>query len=345
MALIACPQCDHQISDKALACPKCGFSLNISIKESAQSNLDFKPRIDDALAAKISAIKEFFSGKVAQSSVITDFDNVEKKPRFNKLQIRLIIVGLALLTIAIIVGLIVKKAQANYNEARNYYERGLLKTELRDYQGAIVNFTEAIRLKPDSAGSYFYRGKAKATIDIKDYQGAIADYTEAIRLKPAYVDGYFERASAKSALKDDQGVIADYTEGIRLKPDDSYGYYLRGFYKAFQLKEKDYQGAIADYTEAIRLSPTDDGFYFSRASAKSDLKDYQGAIADYTEAIRLKPDDADYYRFRGEKKVSLGDRQGGFADYRIALKIHKQKGEDSSYVENLLRGEKTVKSK
>jgi len=238
MALIACPQCDHQISDKALACPKCGFSLNISIKESAQSNLDFKPRIDDALAAKLSEIKELFSGKVAQSSVITDFDNVEKKPRFNKLQIRLIIAGLALLTIAIIVGLIVNKAQANYNEARNYeakkyFESGLAKNRSKDYQGAIADFTEAIRLDPNDGYAYSFRGKAKA--DLKDYQSAIADYNEAIRLDPN--DGYVYslRGDTKVSLGDQKGGFSDYR--IALKMHKQKG--ERSFSLLLELKLRD----------------------------------------------------------------------------------------------------------
>jgi hypothetical protein len=41
MALIPCPSCNHHISDKALACPKCGISKNSRITKS-QTEIDFK---------------------------------------------------------------------------------------------------------------------------------------------------------------------------------------------------------------------------------------------------------------------------------------------------------------
>jgi tetratricopeptide (TPR) repeat protein len=61
-----------------------------------------------------------------------------------------------------------------------------------------------------------------------DNQGAIADYTEAIRLKPDYAHAYNNRGNAKSALGNFQGAIADYTEAIRLKPDFANARYNLG---------------------------------------------------------------------------------------------------------------------
>ena len=50
----------------------------------------------------------------------------------------------------------------------------------------------------------------------KDYQGAIADYNEAIRLNPTYAKAYYNRGLAKYKLEDKQGAIADYRESARL---------------------------------------------------------------------------------------------------------------------------------
>jgi len=54
--------------------------------------------------------------------------------------------------------------------------------ESGDYDKAIAELTEAIRLYPNSDGAYLMRGK---TYFVKqDYDKAIADYTQAIRLEP-----------------------------------------------------------------------------------------------------------------------------------------------------------------
>jgi len=61
--------------------------------------------------------------------------------------------------------------------ASDYFDRGNVKYYLEDYQGAIEDYTQAIRLKPDLAEAYYNRGLAKS--DLGDKQGAIEDYREA----------------------------------------------------------------------------------------------------------------------------------------------------------------------
>ena len=98
--------------------------------------------------------------------------------------------------------------------ASDYFDRGNVKYYLEDYQGAIEDYTQAIRLKPDLAEAYYNRGLAKS--DLGDKQGAIADFNEAIRLKPDYANAYNNRGLAKSDLGDKQGAIEDYREAAWL---------------------------------------------------------------------------------------------------------------------------------
>ena len=44
---------------------------------------------------------------------------------------------------------------------KNYLDRGINKYEQRDYKGAIADFTEAIKLNPNSDIAYEYRGNAR----------------------------------------------------------------------------------------------------------------------------------------------------------------------------------------
>ena len=66
--------------------------------------------------------------------------------------------------------------------ARQFYDRGDDKREQEDYQGAIEDYTQAIRLKPDYVFAYITRGIARRKLE--DYEGAITDYNQAIRLDP-----------------------------------------------------------------------------------------------------------------------------------------------------------------
>ena len=62
----------------------------------------------------------------------------------------------------------------------------------------------------------------------KDYDKAIADYNEAIRLDPGYAHAYNGRGKTWSAKKDYDKAIADYNEAIRLYPGYVHAYCNRG---------------------------------------------------------------------------------------------------------------------
>lgn len=59
MALITCPECGREISDKAVSCPGCGFPLDGYVQEDSRSELD---RLVDDICARnqdrVKAIKE-----------------------------------------------------------------------------------------------------------------------------------------------------------------------------------------------------------------------------------------------------------------------------------------------
>jgi tetratricopeptide (TPR) repeat protein len=224
------------------------------------------------------------------------------------------------------------------NSAEDFSKGGLEKYNKADYQGAIADYNEAIRLQPDLANAYKSRGNAKYRLG--DKQGAIQDYNEAIRLQPDFANAYSNRGIAKSDLGDKQGAIVDYNEAIRLQPDLAATYSNRGNAK-YRLGDK--QGAIVDYNEAIRLQPDFANAYSNRGIAKSDLGDKQGAIQDYNEAIRLQPDLANAYSNRGITKFDLGDKQGAIVDYREAARLYQQQGKTDDYRNTLNQIEKLEK--
>jgi tetratricopeptide (TPR) repeat protein len=91
-----------------------------------------------------------------------------------------------------------------------------------------------------------------AHLDQKNYDQAIADYTNAIRLSPNNASGYRGRGRAYNAQKNYDMAIADYAQAIRLDPNNASGYYNRGNAHYVQ---KNYDQAIADYEAALRIDP------------------------------------------------------------------------------------------
>ena len=176
-----------------------------------------------------------------------------------------------------------------------YLNRGNVWLLKHEYDKAIADYNEAIRIDPRYAIAYNNRGLAWS--DKKEYDKAIADYNEAIRLDPKDALAYHGRGLVWSAKKEYDKAIADYSEAIRLhpNPEDIDSYFNRGLAWSFK---KEYHKAIADYNEVIRLWPKYTDAYYNRGNAWGATKQYDQAIADYNEAIRLDPQYALAYNGR-----------------------------------------------
>jgi len=137
----------------------------------------------------------------------------------------------------------------------------------------------------ESAANLVNRGIEKGKNG--DLDGAIADFTRAIKVNPRDDAPYYNRAQAKWLKKDAAGAIADYTRAIELGSQNPAAYNNRGNARA---DNNDWDGAIADYTRAIELKPDYARAYYNRAVVKKDKGDATGAEADFKHAQELDPE-------------------------------------------------------
>ena len=86
--------------------------------------------------------------------------------------------------------------------------------------------------------------------DLGEYESAIPDFDEAIRIKPDFDSAHSNRGRAKNALGQHESALVDCNEAIRLKSDNAFGYKYRGMaYTGLgQIQE-----AKADYQTALEL--------------------------------------------------------------------------------------------
>jgi tetratricopeptide (TPR) repeat protein len=104
------------------------------------------------------------------------------------------------------------------NEAAAYLKRGIACFEKEDYDQAIVDCSESIRLNPNVALSYGVRGDAYR--GKKDYDRAIADLTEAVRLDPNNAFAYSDRGLTYLYKEEYDQAIADLETALKLEPDN-----------------------------------------------------------------------------------------------------------------------------
>ena len=178
-----------------------------------------------------------------------------------------------------------------------------------------------------------YRNRALCLQRKGDFEGAIADFSEAIRLAPIepvipgyYVsksDVYICRGQAFAEKGEWDKSLPDYAEALRLSPNNAHACYGRAW---VHVNKGDYDEAIADYTDAIRLNPQFTDAYIGRAWVHGVKRgDYDKAIVDYTEAIRLSPELPLAYYGRGWAYTKKGQTQTADRDFARA-KGYEQKG-------------------
>jgi len=77
--------------------------------------------------------------------------------------------------------------------SKEYYDRGMARYEKGETDGAISDFTKAIKKRPRYGMAYYYR--AMGYHHEKEYDKAIADYTRAIEIdEQRFAVAYAERA-------------------------------------------------------------------------------------------------------------------------------------------------------
>ena len=105
------------------------------------------------------------------------------------------------------------------NSAEDLFNSGLAKSEAGDLEGAIADYTEAIRLNPNYAKAHNKRGIIHGR-NLRDYPAAKADFDRAIEINPNYGDAYYNRARVREFLEDKDGAIADYQKAAELYQKD-----------------------------------------------------------------------------------------------------------------------------
>ncbi len=197
-----------------------------------------------------------------------------------------------------------------------YVSRGNAYRFKKDYDRALADVNQAIKLRPDLAIAYYNR---TAIYAIKEnFDLVIADCNQIIKLQPDFALAYAKRAAAYYLKGDRDRAITDLNQAIKLQPDLLSAYAVRG--EIFFVKE-DYNRAISDYNQAIKLKPDDAKVYNQRRFSYSHQGDFDRAITDYNQAIKLKSTFANIYNGRGNVYKSKGDYDRAIADYNQAIKL------------------------
>jgi tetratricopeptide (TPR) repeat protein len=92
--------------------------------------------------------------------------------------------------------------------------RGNVYRAKQDYDRALRDYEQAIRLNRTNAGAYVNRGVMLA--DRGDHEAAVQDHTEAIRFSPTMAEAFYNRATSFAALGRTEAAVSDFEQAISL---------------------------------------------------------------------------------------------------------------------------------
>jgi tetratricopeptide (TPR) repeat protein len=241
-----------------------------------------------------------------------------------------------------------------------FIDRGILFATRGNFDIAIMDFSEAIKLSPNFSTAYLLRGRAlyasvlpvtsigdnfdEVVIGsyhqsnepnrVRAFEQAMGDFNKALDLDPNNPAVYIERGHLYSLMFDMIKAIEDYTQAIRLIPNNAKAYWFRGMaYRAcvsLSISSPDgtnyLDRAIADFTQVLQLKPEDIGMYSTRASMYLWQKNERLALRDWAEAIQVNPNHVSAYKNRGFFYLMKDDFSRAIADYTQVIRLDKNDG-------------------
>jgi tetratricopeptide (TPR) repeat protein len=183
-------------------------------------------------------------------------------------------------------------------------------------------YTERLRRNRQDDWSWAMRSAARLGAD--DYEGALRDLNEAIRLAPAKGGYYLDRAKVRFIVGDSAGELQDLDAARTADPNNPWVYvrlarYLGAFLVLVDPDEEGFselaEQIIGYYATSLRLDPSLKEVYVERGMMYESKGDLGRALEDYDQAIRLLPEKLSLYKIRANARERVEDYRGAAADY------------------------------
>jgi tetratricopeptide (TPR) repeat protein len=214
--------------------------------------------------------------------------------------------------------LIDKQIQTSQSKALAYNNRGIARVGKGDYDLALRDYDQSIKLYPTFAKAFNNRGVAYEKKG--DLDRALNDFNVAINMSHDYAAAFANRGQLFEKRQDYVRALGDFSEAIRIQPTLASLWNERCW---IQVITGAVQDALPDCNEAIRLGPPSAAKFNSRGLAYLKLSQWDSAIADFNAALDLNPGLARALYGRGYAKLKTGDNVAGNADITVATRAQR----------------------
>ncbi len=207
-----------------------------------------------------------------------------------------------------------------------YHNRALAYYLEQQYNPALADVNQALRIHPGVAISLSLRGGIEATLH--DYNLAIPDFKAAIVADKTPTDddntlltAYLELSSAYVETRHYDKAIEAASAALGVKPNDFAAYWARALAYRGKL---DYAHAAQDIQSAINLKPTFFYLYNSQADVYENTRQWDKVYADFNKSLQIDPNASSTYRGRAWAEWEQDNGDKAMADAGKALQLNPE---------------------
>jgi tetratricopeptide (TPR) repeat protein len=155
-------------------------------------------------------------------------------------------------------------------------------------------------------------------------EGAVTQYSEALRITPENAQARNNLGSALFETGRVEEAILQFSEALRIDADYADAHFNLGNALAKQGKT---EKAIIHFQQAVRLTPGKANFQNNLGNALAAAGSIEEAIGHFKEAVRLQPDYAEAYNNLGVALVSQGKLREAVGQFNEALRCQSNYGD------------------
>ncbi|MEO0843357.1 MAG: tetratricopeptide repeat protein [Cyanobacteria bacterium J06643_5] len=212
------------------------------------------------------------------------------------------------------------------NKASNWYYKGIIKANQKDYQGAIDNFTKAIEINPQYAAAYYQRGLIYSNYARNKILRSDGTLPGCVRVNE-YSISCEVKITANWKQQNREQAIKDFNRVISIAPQYAAAYHQRGLIQEKRRdKLNDLQFAALtylkfdNYSQAANVLEDIDKLYLEMNPEAGRIERPTGSPGALSEHKKSP------YQLRREGNQALrkGDKKTALRKYRWALRKSKK---------------------
>jgi len=184
-----------------------------------------------------------------------------------------------------------------------YYYSGLVVRPADNPKEAIEHWSSIIGKDPTNAKAYYNRGYLR--LQAGQREGAIKDLKRALYQRPKGSEALADHCLITWQITQKlQTALLECDESIRQDEKNPRGYYTRGLVKSGVGKAME---AMKDFSQCIALDQQNPACYYNRGLLHVELGALNQAIADLSAVLHLDRENALAFKNRGNVHMTLGD--------------------------------------